>query len=128
MWIRLEDTLVNLDLILEITPVRKMIVETGGRIHGPYEYHTRRGRSDATVEELNDRRVQRLRDSGNFEGFMWEFSIRYLDSKRANKIIRGTDELAIGDARDELFLFVSGNQPNIPTIRMEGFKVTYSRH
>ena len=103
MWIRFGNTLVNLDLIKEISPVRKIAV---------FDDHSHVWEMDTEEQE------ERAPTVNGFECFAWEFRIIYLVTEY-DKIIRGTCEKEIHDSRDEFFLLVSDNQSDIPYIVME---------
>ena len=115
MWIKIGNTLVNLDLVKSISPVKQIATFWANNEHTYEDEHGYLvGNSD---EEETENQLERYPQISNFRKWEWLFTVNYID--RDTIIVMSTDEQGTHDSRDELLIMLSDNQSLIPVIDLK---------
>jgi hypothetical protein len=116
MYIKLQNNIINLDLIKKVTEVKAYYVHGGDFEEGNTQFHHEIGSSKEEARLLN------LTINGDVDQtkyvVAYGFEIHYLNEKFPEKVITGTDRIEARKFLEAFATLLNNNQPIIHEIKV----------
>ena len=116
MYIKLQNNIINLDLIKKVTEVKAYHVHQGDFEEGNMQFHHEIGSSKEEARLLN------LTSTGDVDQkkyvVAYGFEIHYLNERSPEKVITGTDRIEARKFLEAFATLLNNNQPIIHEIKV----------